>query len=241
MGEINNTQINWDVVHNLYDVNFVCNKDKSDVKIPKLIHQIWLGDKPYNEYLKFMESWQDKHPGWGYKLWTDKDVNDVEIPNRKLFDTIKNVGQKSDFLRYHILNQFGGIYVDTDFECIKSLDDLLYLDFFTGVGYPKVLELYIGIIASVPGHKIIKNIVENMVTIMDKGWRQIFATTGSYFFTRMFLDSVKEYMPGVVAFPTEFFYPYPVYMHGKEGLNPHAFIVENTYALHHWATSWIKK
>src|ERR1700730_3033568 len=42
-------------------------------KIPKIIHQIWLGSPFPEKYNKYQASWQKLHPKWIYKLWTDKD------------------------------------------------------------------------------------------------------------------------------------------------------------------------
>ncbi len=79
--------------------------------IPKTIHQIWLGD---NRPIKWMDTWKDLNPSWEYKLWT-------ELPRQ--FDTLPSFAAKSDAFRYKILNDFGGVYVDADSECIRPLDD----------------------------------------------------------------------------------------------------------------------
>jgi mannosyltransferase OCH1-like enzyme len=167
----------------------------------------------------------------------------VEIPNRKLFDSITHLAQKSDFLRYHILNQFGGVYVDTDFECLKPFDDFLYLDFFTGIGYPKDVELYIGLLGSIPHHPILEHLIKNMTVVEYNGkWRKMFHTTGSYFFTRMFLEMVNKDTKGVVAFPMDFFYSYPNNFVRKDPtVNPYSYIRPCSYAIHHWAVSWRAK
>ena len=244
--EMQNSCLSWGVVQRLYQNNYIGSVYSSTplvAKIPKKIHQIWLGEELPEEYKKYGETWKEYHPDWEYKLWTDVDVNDVDIPRRSLYDSITNVAQKSDFLRYHILNQFGGLYVDTDFECIKPFDDLLYLDFFTGIGYPKKLELYIGLIASVPKHPIINHLINHLTTARYGGsWRKMFNTTGSYFFTKMFLKKVKADTRGVVAFPTDFFYPYPNNFVRKDpDVDPYSYIRLCSYAIHHWAVSWRKK
>jgi mannosyltransferase OCH1-like enzyme len=209
--------------------------------IPEKIHQVWLGSEFPADQVKYSYSWKYHNPSWEYKLWTDSDVKDVDIPNRKLFDSITNLGQKSDFLRYHILKQYGGIYVDTDFECLKGFENLPTLDFFTGVGYPKDVELYVGIIVSVPNHPILNHIIECMTEARYEGsWRNMFHTTGSYFFTRMFFDMVNEHTEGIVAFPPDFFYPFPNNMK-KEKVDPYSFVKSISYAIHHWAVSWRAK
>jgi len=119
--EVFDTDPRWGMLRELYEKNFMYNKDFT-TKLPKKIHQIWLGSPLPDKYREYTDSWKRFNPEWEYKLWTDGD--DVDIPRRDLFDSIRNPGQKSDFLRYHILNQFGGLYVDTDFECLKPFDTL---------------------------------------------------------------------------------------------------------------------
>lgn len=58
---------------------------------------------------------------------------------------------KSDILRYEILYRFGGVYVDTDYECVGSLDALiLNCNLFAGFSHTEVLEINNGILGCVP-------------------------------------------------------------------------------------------
>ena len=230
----------WEVIRSLYEKNYVQCMDTTE-KIPKLIHQIWLGGELPHQYKKWADSWLQFNPDWKYRLWTDVDVENGMVPceNRGVFNRIRSVGQKSDYLRYHILNEFGGIYVDTDFECLKSLDPLLYLDFYTGVGFPGEVELYIGLIATIPHHPIMGHIVSSIDPKQGRGWLDIFNSTGSYFFTRKFLEVVKKDTEGVVAFPTDFFYPFPNNFR-KTG-NPYSYVKPCSFAIHHWEVSWLNK
>lgn len=231
----------WQILRVLYDKNYVFAENKEYQIIPKKIHQIWLGSTIPSTFKKLTETWQKYNPDWEYKLWTDDNIDDIDIPDRKLFNSIKNMGQKSDYLRYHILNQFGGVYADTDFECLKPFDPLLYLDFFVGVGYPSDVELYIGLMGSIPGHPILQQIVHSLhhwSNLDGDKWQNVFNTTGTYFFTRNFFAIVRGFKRGIVAFPTDFFYPFPNNVR-KNG-NSHDYIQPNSYALHHWAVSWSK-
>lgn len=234
------TDWRWQLLAELYDKNFVKAADTDVQKIPKKLHQIWLGSTIPDEYKKWGDTWQKFNPDWEYKLWTDANIGDVQIASRKLFESIKNYGQKSDFLRFHILKQFGGIYVDTDFECLKPFDDLLYLDFLISVGYPTKVELYTGIIGCIPNHPIISRVVKevDIGRILSKGSKEIFETTGGYFFTRCFFESITKYTKGVVAFPTDYFFPFP---NVKEYYlnNAKDYVQDCSYAIHYWALSWI--
>lgn len=61
------------------------------------------------------------------------DVKNLTFDNRRFFDKTNNYGQRSDILRFEIVYRFGGVYIDVDLECIKSLDILNHMyDFYTG-------------------------------------------------------------------------------------------------------------
>lgn len=237
--ELQRTSPAWDVVRNLYNQNY-CGITDCDTKIPKKIHQIWLGSSLPNEYYKLTQTWKEKNPDYEYKLWTDKDVNNVHIEKRDIFNACRNQGMRSDILRYEILRKEGGIYVDTDFECLKPLDDLLYLDFFTGISYDGELQLYIGIIGTTPNHPIIVRCAKDISRSYDGDNAPIVMDiTGPYYFTRCFLKTVNRDTRGVVAFPMGFFYPWPNNMRYEN--NAYDYIKPYSYALHHWAVSWGRK
>ena len=226
----------WITAKTLYENNYI-NYD-GVIKIPKIIHQVWLGGELPHKYKVLSESWKRFHPTWEYKLWTDKDVEGFGLKNKELFYKAVNMGQRSDIFRYEILNRHGGLYIDTDFECLKPFDDLLYLDFFTGISYDTKMVLYVGLIATVPGHPIIEKCVNligsyngnNVFTVMD--------TTGPYYFTRCFYETVNKDTKGVVAFPMDFFYPLPNYL--RDTKEPHKYIKDFSYAIHYWAVTWMK-
>lgn len=107
-------------------------------KIPKIIHQVWLGPKPPPGYFwDYRQSWQKMHPDWEYRFWTDKEVEALDFDLKDLYLRSTNWGEKSDILRTELLDRFGGLYVDTDFECLKSFEELhLKYDFYTGLEPP---------------------------------------------------------------------------------------------------------
>ena len=231
------THPHWAIIRELYDKNFI-NANRNHIGMPKKIHQIWLGGTLPKAYQGYADTWKRFNPEWEYRLWMDKDVKEVDIPRRDLFDSIKNLGQKSDFLRYHILNQYGGMYVDTDFECLKSFDTLAYADFLVGVGYRPVPLLYIGLIGSVPGHPVVKALTSAMKTVRGRNADEIFNTTGPHFFNNTFFKVVTKYMEGVVVLPTDYFYPFPGKFRFQS--NGKDYIKDCSYAIHYWAVSWDK-
>ena len=95
--------------------------------IPKIIHQIHLGSKCLSELeKKWQSSWVQHHPDWKYCMWTDKCIETrLKITHPEILNTCDSFSEKSDILRFEILYQYGGLYIDTDFECLKPIDNLL--------------------------------------------------------------------------------------------------------------------
>lgn len=96
--------------------------------IPKIIHQIWIGDqskRPTN----FMKTWQKNHPDWSYKIWTEKEIEDLNLINKEKFDIHPTLPGKSDIARYEILLRYGGFYIDADSISIRKMNNLRELQF----------------------------------------------------------------------------------------------------------------
>eukprot|EP00479_Gromia_sphaerica_P006989 TRINITY_DN2164_c0_g2_i1.p1 TRINITY_DN2164_c0_g2~~TRINITY_DN2164_c0_g2_i1.p1 ORF type:complete len:199 (-),score=32.80 TRINITY_DN2164_c0_g2_i1:348-944(-) len=184
---------------------------KGGKKIPKLIHQIWLGGKMPERYKKWNESWGKFHPDWQYKLWIDDDVQSFQFaePVRKLFEDAPTFVEKSDIFRYAILLKFGGIYVDTDFECLQPFDVLHEqsgLEVYAGISNTGTIELNIGIIGAVPNHDLIKLCLHSIKpsTGHPISAESILERTGPYHFTRIFMSYINENNATVVGFPVTF-------------------------------------
>jgi mannosyltransferase OCH1-like enzyme len=221
--------------------------DKSPV-IPRKIHQIWLGGTLPIKYYRIIKTWIELHPGWEYKLWTDKDVDALNLVNKKLYDAIDNVGVKSDILRYEILYRYGGLYIDTDFKCIKPFDDLLYLDFFSGEGDETPRRTYNGLIACKPKHPLLLSLIDGLKERElnpPKNYGEVMTMVGPEYFNGrvvLYLQSSKD---KTVMFPYKFFYPFPArdrldvdIQQNRDLSKINAYITPQTYCVHLWHTSW---
>ena len=75
--------------------------------------------------IEWQQTWKQYNPHWEYVMWTDEKIaNDLNITHQDIFDNCKSYSEKSDVLRFEILYQYGGLYIDTDFECLKPIDPL---------------------------------------------------------------------------------------------------------------------
>jgi mannosyltransferase OCH1-like enzyme len=86
--------------------------------IPPVIHQIWVGGPipaPIKEMMEtFSIDYIKQYPGFRYILWDDAKLKNLKMINRDLFDKETKYDCKSDIARVEILNQFGGIFIDSD-------------------------------------------------------------------------------------------------------------------------------
>lgn len=138
--------------------------------IPKIIHQIWIGPRPLpQEYEQFMAGWRQQYPDWEHRLWTNAEVEALDYPSKDLVEGSVCFGQKTDILRAEILYKFGGLYIDTDYECVKSLQTIHeHYDFYGTLRanpllylasprtYPSPLLICNSMIGARPGHPILK-------------------------------------------------------------------------------------
>lgn len=235
------TDDNWDLFQKLYENNYLNAVNPGNLLIPKIIHQIWLGSEFPVKYAHFQESWVKNHPDWKYILWTDKDVGKIKLFNKKAFDKAKNYGTKSDILRYEILYQYGGLYVDTDFECVKPFDELHYLlEFYAGCHDYQQPQIPNGLIACIPKHRIIDQCIRNINTdILLATTESIFKDTGPDYFTKQFVECVNNESKSIVIFPSTFFYPLPNSFRTIEYNKRSEFSKLESYAIHHWEVSWV--
>ncbi len=227
----------------LYDQNNPSKVKKEDkLKIPKIIHQIWLGSPLPEAFKKLTDSWIEKHRGrgWKYKLWTDEDVEAFDMVNKEFYDKTTNYGVKSDLLKWEIVHRYGGVYIDMDFECLKAIDDLHYVyDFYTGIQPldTQYLQLGAAIFGAVPGHPILKHCIDSIKDDWHKNGAP--AKSGPIHFTKSFFATAGK-TDGMIdiAFPAHYFYPQGS---TEKELLYDAWINQGAWAIHHWAKSWMPK
>ena len=135
--------------------------------IPKIIHACWFGSNEMPiKYQEFVKTWEDKNPEYEIKIWTlesfNKYFDDSEFVKYCLEK--KNYGFLSDYFRFVVLYNFGGIYLDTDVEALKSFDEFLKYDFF--IGYIFDCSLGTAIIGSRKGNPILLEMLNILLKIL---------------------------------------------------------------------------
>ena len=186
--------------------------------IPRIFHQVWVGPDPMpQEYRDYQETWRRHHPDWEMRLWTE-DSLPTDLVRKEAYERLRKPAERADIIRLEVLLRFGGVYVDTDFECLRSIVPLLDgVEFFTASIKPgRVSNTLIG---AKPGHPVLEQAVREVRPVTEYGLDK--AGTGPLFFNKL----IRQH-PEVTIFPAEYFYP------ATPGQREHA------YAIHHFARSW---
>lgn len=202
--------------------------------IPPKLHRIVL--RPLQSTGAVERYWQEfrsLHPDWELITWSDPLPED-EFEFGPLFNRCTTPAGVADLLRLEVLWRYGGVYVDTDCEPVRSLKPLLENDCFVGTEDGRVLST--GVIGSTPGHPALRAymdaIVEEDRLGLDVPPNQ---ATGPVLATHVLggRDDVR-------VLPPEFFYPAPWQQPGPARHEPSLdeVVTPFTYVVHRWAHSW---
>ena len=205
--------------------------------IPKIIHYCWFGGKPLPRNAKnYIESWKKNLPDFEIIEWNESNSNiDIcqfcrEAYNNSCFAYV------SDVIRLVALYEHGGVYLDTDVQSLKPIDEFLECDAF--VSFENEALLGTGVIGAKKGSEFIKDFLEIYKskkfsnntrdssltnTVIAK---EILEKKGIVFNNKR--QQIKDYID---IYPSEYF----------SAKNSHTGIVritKNTFFIHHFAASW---
>ena len=96
------------------------------MSIPKIIHYCWFGGGPISaESQKCMESWKKYCPDYKIIEWNEQNFEISQNRYAQQAYEAKKYAFVSDYVRLAVLYRYGGIYLDTDVELVRPLDELL--------------------------------------------------------------------------------------------------------------------
>lgn len=140
--------------------------------LPKKIHYCWFGRNPLPESAqKCIASWRKFFPGYEIIEWNEDNFDVNIIPYTAEAYSVKKYAFVSDYARFKILYENGGLYFDTDVEVIRPMDDIIEKGAFMGFEIDPGKERKSGAvapglgIAATPGMAIYKNILDYYDTI----------------------------------------------------------------------------
>jgi hypothetical protein len=136
--------------------------------IPRIFHHIWLGPNPLpDDHRPWIETWKRHHPDWEFVLWTEENLPEDPI-RPEVAELLRAPVERADILRLEVLYRHGGVYLDTDLECMRPLDPELDGEEFVGVCH-KPGRITNTAIAAAPEHPLLGRALEE-VRPMEMYW-----------------------------------------------------------------------
>ncbi len=207
--------------------------------IPKIIHYCWFGGNPLPELaVKCIESWKKYCPDYEIKEWNESNFDLNMFPYAKEAYENRKFAFVTDVVRLYALYTEGGIYMDTDVEVLKPLDEYLKHNAFSGFEDEKLVPT--GIMASEKRGIWAK---ENLEYYND---RHFVKEDGSFDMTTN-VNTITDYMlsKGLVQNNTYQDFPNLITMYPKDYFCPKSYkdgkiyLTSNTTTIHHFAGSWL--
>lgn len=207
--------------------------------IPKIIHACWFGGKPMPKDIeKNIKTWKKFNPDYEIKIWNEKNFDFSD--NKYAFEAYqsKKFAFVTDYVRLKVIFEYGGIYMDTDVEVIKPLDDFLKYPAFSGFQAPNSFPT--GTMGAEANNKWIKMLLDyyndrhfiledgsfDLTTNVDS----IMNITKSHY--QIKANNTLQNFSDFVMFPFDYFC-------AKSLTDGTIKKTDMTYTVHHFAGSWV--
>lgn len=209
--------------------------------IPHIIHYCWFGNNPFSEKeQKCLDSWKKFCPDYEIKLWNEDNFNlDCCDYVREAYKA-KKWAFVSDYARFWILYNYGGLYFDTDVEIIKPIDTIVNRGAFMGTEPNGLIAPGLGLGAE-KGMNIYKQILDYYSSIHfvnadgSINEKTVVMYTSDIFKAHGWgMESDLKKVEEVWIYPYDYFCP----LNNNTGK---LFITDNTISIHHYTASWHSK
>ncbi len=205
-------------------------------KIPKKIHYCWFGGSTMSENeIRCMESWKKFCPDYEIIRWDESNYDCRKTRYLKEVYDYGHYSAVSSYARFEILNETGGIYLDTDVEIVKNIDELLRLQAFMGFEVTDAVTTGHGF-GTVKGNRIYKEIIDYYDSMSHYNEKGEFRYTCCPVITTEILkkhgliaNGRLQQVENITIFPNEYFDPVM------------QIPVENTYSVHRYSSLWSLK
>ena len=186
-----------------------------------------------------MDSWKKYCPDYEIIEWNEDNFDVTQNDYVKQAYESEKWAFVSDFIRVDVVEKFGGVYLDTDVELVRNIDELLMNDAFCGFESTDFINFGLGY-GAVQGHPIIKKLRDDYKDrrfIMEDGSLNL-KTCPQYQTEllkeyRLQLNGEFQILDGITILPE-------VVLSGKSYASKRIISdLSNTYAIHHFAGSWL--
>lgn len=215
--------------------------------IPKIIHLCWLSGERYPKKIRrCIESWKKYLPDYEIMLWDNERFDVNSTPWTKQAFEAKKYAFAADYIRLYAVYNYGGIYLDSDVEVIRSFDDVLDLPYFV-CSETRREEVEVAAFGAEKGCRWIKDCLDyyqGRNFINQDGSREmevqpkLLSRIIHEKYNWVQIENMSEFDTDPSNFcilPCDWFGAHPiiddecVYM-----------VTENTHSIHHYANSWME-
>lgn len=201
----------------------------------KTIHYCWFGKKSLPESaITCINSWRKNCPDFEIIEWNEDNFDVEEIGYIKDAYVAGKFAFVSDYARFKILYEHGGVYLDTDVELLKSIDALLCEQFLgfeteTGVAPGLIMHFFAGNGFCFDMMNVYKTL--DFKHEFKNGYTIVNYTTDMLKKLGFRMNNTLQTTAGIKLYPMEYFNP-------KGSDFGKLRITENTYSIHHFDASW---
>ena len=206
--------------------------------IEKTIHYVWLGKNEISvKFSAFIDGWKQFHPDWQIIKWNEENFDCEGNPWVKAAIEQKNYPLAADVIRSFVLLRHGGVYLDTDVELLKPLDELAgENDFF--IGYESDFWFGCAVLGAKKGHKIMREVYERYLSPCGKlnsGSNMLCVLNFSFTIKRLYNvklnGKTQKIEDNAKLCSADWFFP-------QNYITRKTKITGNTVAIHHYSSAW---
>lgn len=207
--------------------------------IPKIIHYCWFGQGEKPELAKkCIASWQKFCPDFAIREWNEDNCDYLAMPFMAEAYAAKKYAFVSDVMRLLVLEQYGGVYFDTDVEVVRDISPLMDDEGF--IGFENDQYVASGLtIASVPHHPVVQAMIEEYQNLHFVNADGITNAVGCPHLNTDVMEHFglvrngqEQTVAGIHVYPADFFNP-------LDSMTGKLTKTENTYSIHWYSMSWL--
>ena len=209
--------------------------------IPKIIHYCWFGRGEKPELAKkCIASWRRFCPDFEIREWNEDNCGDLAIPFMAEAYAAKKYAFVSDVMRLVVLEQYGGVYFDTDVEVLRDISPLLEDEGFIGFENDRFVNSG-QVLAAIPHHPVIGAMIAEYKTLHFLNPDGSINAVGcphlnSDVMERFGLvrNGQEQLVAGIHVYPEDYFNP-------MDSVTGKLTKTEHTYSIHWYSMSWMPK
>ena len=209
--------------------------------IPKIIHYCWFGRGEKPELAKkCIASWRKSCPDFEIWEWNEGNCDYLSIPFMAEAYAAKKYAFVSDVMRLIVLEQYGGVYFDTDVEVLRDISPLLDDEGFIGFENDQFVNSG-QVMAAKAHHPVIQAMIEEYKKLH---FTNTDGTATSVGCPRLNTDVMERFglirngreqvVAGIHVYSADYFNP-------MDSTTGKLMKTENTYSIHWYSMSWLPK